>query len=515
MSLQPEVRRGGNLPFGMVASRWMCDPRYSANARTLYAILVSYADTQGRDTRAGKPYRKELAAQLGVHLSTLDRTLDELEAGGLVTVERRARADRAGVSDANVYHLHDAGVMFQGNGSWTDPLPPGRSAADVAKERTAARRLTKQRAGIPRQGGVAKGVNPRAGRAKAADTQTSETGGGSTDAATSASTSTELHEAGGGSTHAATRGSTHAAGVAARVLPFIKNPVQNPSPEAPSARSAADARRASHQGEGPARESGGAASDTTTQTEKPGPRRSPLLPADVARVLAAYPGDLTQAVEATAGTRAPRALITAIRAQLAERTADQLAHRVARRWHAHGHAARHADGTMDRPVGVAVALVRAGECGHARCEDGTDLDTGAPCRACAERRRDRNTDRRSEERTGHGTARTTTAQRAAEAAATEPERRVNGLCPGCRLPGTGGEHCTACLHRASADRDDAPPTRAVPPRPTVIAPRSSNEQLRPRCTRCRTRTGRDRWGGLCGPCQADGRPASDTSESPS
>ncbi|UGQ15013.1 hypothetical protein LO772_16435 [Yinghuangia sp. ASG 101] len=511
MTQAPEVRRGGNLPFGMVASRWMCDPRYSANARTLYAILVSYADTQGRDTAQGKPFRKELAAQLGVHLSTLDRTIDELEVAGLIAVERRGRIDRAGVNDANLYHLNDAGVMWQGNGTWIDPLPPGKAAAEVVKERTEKRRRAKREAGITRKGGVAKGVNTRAVHASSssAENHSDDRIANGQPEGPAAETSE-----GGSSTHAATGGSTHAAGVAAPVLPFIKNPVQNPSPEAPSARSAADARRASHQGEGPARESGGAASDTTTQTEKPRSRRTPLLRTDVARVLAAYPGDLTQAVEATAGSRAPRALITAIRVQLAERTADQLAHRVARRWHAHGHAARHADGTMDRPVGVAVALIRAGECGHARCEDGTDLDTGTPCRSCAERRRDRDTNRRSQERTGHGTAQTT-AQPAAEAAATEPERRINGLCPGCRLPGTGGKHCTACLHRASADRDDAPPARAAPPRPTVIAPRSSDEQLRPRCTRCRTRTGRDRWGGLCGPCQTDGRPASDTSESPS
>ena len=75
MSLSPEVRRGGGLPFGQVVSQWVCDPRYTTNLRTLYAILVTYADVGGRDTGRGKPYRRELAAQLGVSEKTLDRTL--------------------------------------------------------------------------------------------------------------------------------------------------------------------------------------------------------------------------------------------------------------------------------------------------------------------------------------------------------------------------------------------------------------------------------------------------------
>lgn len=161
MSLNPEVRRGGNLPFGMVASCWMCDPRYSTNARTLYAILVTYADTQGRTTAKGKPYRPELAAQMGVSVSTVDRTLVEMEVAGMVVIEERVDPANPTHNDSNVYHLQDYPLMYAGNGEWKDPLSRGVKAADVAKELIEKRRAEKRAKGIARKGGVPKGVNPK------------------------------------------------------------------------------------------------------------------------------------------------------------------------------------------------------------------------------------------------------------------------------------------------------------------------------------------------------------------
>lgn len=285
-------------------------------------------------------------------------------------------------------------------------------------------------------------------------------------------------------------------------LPYIKNHVQNPYPDAPSARSAADARRAPHLSSGPAVEGGVAASDAGTPAHTiPPQRRGPLLPGDIARVIATYPAELTTVVQDTAGSPAPRGLVTAIRGQLAERTPEQLADRVARRWHTHGHAARHADGALDRPVGVAIALVRAGECGNARCEDGTDLDTSAPCRACPQRRADRRNP-------GQVTP-------ADQPASTRPGReQTAGPCPGCGLPATGGAKCTACLNRDRTDHEDSAgrgdrdadqalaPTQADGERSAENGPCAPGGPERPRCTRCHTRTGRDRWAGLCGPCRA-------------
>ncbi|MFE6462428.1 hypothetical protein ACFVP0_33920, partial [Streptomyces cinereoruber] len=155
MSVAPEVRRGGGLPFGQVVSAWVCDPRYTTNLRTLYAILVTYADIGARDTSKGKPYRTELAAQLGVSVKTLDRTLLEGEVAGLFQVERRPDPSNEKLHDANVYHLRDAEFW---RGEWTDPLAPGQSAAKAAADLVAARVKAKREAGILPKGGVPKGT---------------------------------------------------------------------------------------------------------------------------------------------------------------------------------------------------------------------------------------------------------------------------------------------------------------------------------------------------------------------
>ncbi len=59
--------------------------------------------------------------------------------------------------------------------------------------------------------------------------------------------------------------------------------------------------------------------------------------------------------------------------------------RIDRRWSDQGFEsdAESADGPgLLRPVGVAVALARAGKCTSSRCDDGIDLDTDAECRTC-------------------------------------------------------------------------------------------------------------------------------------
>jgi len=383
MSLQPEVRRGGNLPFGMVASRWICDPRYSANLRTLYGILVSYADTGSRDTRRGRPYRRELAAQLGVSVATLDRTLEEGEVAGMLTVERRTDPANPARNDASVYHLHDAGVMWHDGGEWTDPLPPGASAAQAARERTEARRAAKRAAGLERTGGVPKGVNSRAPRDPHATAQTAaqtaaENGPGQPD-----------HPAGGGSTGAATPGSTHAATLAARVLPKVYNPVHTPHPEpgAPAARSAPNARRAPHVSTRPSPSGPPAAS------RKPPPAhpRAGRLPVLARTVIAALPFALR--AQLPPDRPLPRQVHAALADALAERTPGQISARIERRWVAHGYeiaADPRAGGTgLQRPIGVLLSLLGPGPCPDPRCEDGTSIDTGERCARCRERREER------------------------------------------------------------------------------------------------------------------------------
>lgn len=92
----------------------------------------------------------------------------------------------------------------------------------------------------------------------------------------------------------------------------------------------------------------------------------------------------------------PRAVTDAIATELRRGiTSDVLIARAERRWLAHGYdldSDTHGGGPgLLRPVGVAVALVRRGQCTHPQCDDGTDLDTGQPCRTCERDAEDRRT----------------------------------------------------------------------------------------------------------------------------
>lgn len=371
MSLDPEVRRGGNLPFGMVAACWMCDPRYSTNARTLYAILVTYADTQGRDTRKGKPYRKELAAQMGVSVSTVDRTLVELEVAGMVTIEERPDPSNPANNEANVYHLHDAPLMWQGNGEWKDPLSSRVKAADVAKQLIEERRAEKRAQGVERRGGVPKGVSTKA--VKAAREASPEGPAGVPGAEE------------GGSTDAARGGSTDAAGVAARALRNIHSPNQTPSPE-PS--SFPDGRRPS----------AGSRADRGGGSAASGKTKSPFT-AEERRRYDAFVGALPGPLKALAPRGLPKPLVDAVLAATdpaspAGRTVEQLVEfRLMPKWDRY-YSSKEQAGPIAKPVGVLVAMLRRdAECQDARCDERTNVDSGEPCRSCEMRAVDRRADR--------------------------------------------------------------------------------------------------------------------------
>ncbi|MFC8207972.1 hypothetical protein [[Kitasatospora] papulosa] len=382
MSLNPEVRRGGNLPFGMVASCWMCDPRYSTNARTLYAILVTYADTQGRTTAKGKPYRPELAAQMGVSVSTVDRTLVEMEVAGMVVIEERVDPANPTQNDSNVYHLQDYPLMYAGNGEWKDPLDRGVKAADVAKELIEKRRAEKRAQGIARKGGVPKGVNPKKVREQRQPAEQRE------------------NEEGGGSTHAAGSGSTHAATPAAPVLRNVYSPVQTPSQEKDVL---PDARRASagSKGLGPVENSGSAASGKTSPSPNQhdnarGPAQGQKSSKKEGRKYTSAEWGQIHAVRALLplkireGLPLASSLSDMILTAMAEgRTVEQMGDRIMYRWVNHGFADKlHTDEKLRTPVGAAVAMVRPlrrGDrfaCPDLRCENGASLDTGEVCVKC-------------------------------------------------------------------------------------------------------------------------------------
>jgi hypothetical protein len=80
-----------------------------------------------------------------------------------------------------------------------------------------------------------------------------------------------------------------------------------------------------------------------------------------------------------------------------ERTAEQLVDfRMLPKWDKH-FASRDAAGPIRKPVGVLVTMLRRdAECGDARCDERTNVDTGEPCRACEMRAEDKRAERKGD-----------------------------------------------------------------------------------------------------------------------
>ncbi|MYR75207.1 MULTISPECIES: hypothetical protein [unclassified Streptomyces] len=176
--------------------------------------------------------------------------------------------------------------------------------------------------------------------------------------------------------------------------------------DALAGRSPGDGRRPSDGSSTYARESGSAASGTTSpsptphdDTRRPAPAKksSNKKPAhtreqldQVRQVRALFPREL---LDAEGGLPNLPTLSSAILAAMGEgRTVKQMRDRIWYRWANHGFADIWAEeGRFEKPVGVAVALVRPlrrGDrfaCPDLRCENGADIDTKVPCRLCAER----------------------------------------------------------------------------------------------------------------------------------
>lgn len=166
-----------------------------------------------------------------------------------------------------------------------------------------------------------------------------------------------------------------------------ESPSQSPSEElAPSARSAGDARRASTGSRARAARGGSAA------PEKPASSRRQInLTPDEARAVAVVERGVPESLlELLAGKTVPHTFRMAVLREMEHRTPEQLADRVARRWVRYGFQGDLLAGKgIANPYAVLQALVRAGECPDAGCEDGELIDTGADCRACEQRKADR------------------------------------------------------------------------------------------------------------------------------
>ncbi|OEJ22299.1 hypothetical protein BGK67_32545 [Streptomyces subrutilus] len=225
--------------------------------------------------------------------------------------------------------------------------------------------------------------------------------------------------------------------------------------QAPSARSAGDARRAptgrrGHATGGRAAAIGAQAPRKRSGIGKGQVRMTQAQARAVRSVEEGYPPELAGSMPTYRPKVVRDVILGLLDAGPEQRTAQQLAHRISRRWHAWGYAQKHRNGEILSYPAVVSELLRINHCGNPRCEDGEDADDGHPCPVCPERHRIR---------------------RSGRAGAVPAARRVaeqSGLweCaePSCRRPGRGegppSGLCPQCLEGA-AQAQEAVRRRAV------------------------------------------------------
>ncbi|MDX2986526.1 hypothetical protein [Streptomyces caniscabiei] len=200
----------------------------------------------------------------------------------------------------------------------------------------------------------------------------------------------EARRQGGSRIGAATPGGTHAA-TPGRMGAAVKD--EREVEEEKKREKTSDVRRTGTSGSRGSGSSGSAASGKT----KPDP-----LTREQRRHVDAFFQALPQKMSGLVPNRVPRNLSIAVLDALAggqpqERTAQQLIeYRLLPKWNKH-YASRDAAGPIEKPVGVLIAMLRRDrECGDARCDERTNVDTGQACRSCAMRAVDKRADRAAE-----------------------------------------------------------------------------------------------------------------------
>ncbi|MEJ8654748.1 hypothetical protein WKI65_43620 [Streptomyces sp. MS1.AVA.3] len=124
-------------------------------------------------------------------------------------------------------------------------------------------------------------------------------------------------------------------------------------------------------------------------------------PAAIRAVVSALPSPLAAQLEQDWPAGLPLSVNEAVGLAFEDRTVEQVVARVERRWlqwsYEHD-ALAESGGGLGRPLGVLLTLLGPSACwgNNARCEDGTDIDTGAVCPRCEEARADKAAARRSQ-----------------------------------------------------------------------------------------------------------------------
>ncbi|MER7688798.1 hypothetical protein [Streptomyces sp. NPDC097610] len=221
---------------------------------------------------------------------------------------------------------------------------------------------------------------------------------------------------------------------------------------APSARSAGDARRASTGSSARARGGSAAANSAKAPKKSALPKKNQVrMTRDQAKAVTTveerYPAELAQKMPQYRPPVVRDTILGLLGQAPHQRTAEQLAQRLERRWYRWGFAEKDRKGEINSYPGVVAQLLSAQPCGAPRCEDGTDIDDDEPCRACLERQ-----DERRSQHSGVPSSRTN-----------RRPKPGGALCywecaePDCRQPGWGEPSadglCPACRTRAAEAAD--------------------------------------------------------------
>ncbi|MYR58879.1 hypothetical protein GTY54_22435 [Streptomyces sp. SID625] len=336
------TRRGLALDWVKFDAELARDGTFDPVDKALYAAIGSFVDAETRESPNTDeldpnnvppwvPTRKRLAKCIGKSVDTVDRATKRLENRGLLKVHRQPDPTNPRRMLPSEYELLD-------HHAWDERA--AQRAADRAAERDR------------RSGG---------GRTGAAAPTPDRTGTATPDRTGSAAPDR----------------------TGAAVTDLQEGVEEVDQEEAPSARSAGDARRASAGSSAEGVQGGSAA------TEKPASSRNRTRltreqAAAVAIVERAVPPSLLELLTAQ---KAPHGWRVSVLRELEHRTPEQLAYRVARRWVRHGYQRDLLSGKGIRnPYKVLQALVGPGDCPDAGCEDGEIVDTKQLCRACEGRR---------------------------------------------------------------------------------------------------------------------------------
>ncbi|MEU8927505.1 hypothetical protein AB0D10_42480 [Kitasatospora sp. NPDC048545] len=365
-----EIEAEDELPFAQLGS-WVALSGVSPRAMALYWFMAMHLNLK-RGDRYVWPSKDALAYLMQYSRGDkIDPFLKELVAIGAVVVV--SVPDSSGPQKRNVYRLR----RNPPPGYCTGPLTLGEFYATLGPVLEAERTTA----------AAAHAVNSNKTAGQAASP---EMGGQDGPTEGQSPPGVKSNKTAGQGVHPETGGDvTPVSGV--HVTPetggVTTATTNNTNDAAPVGRvSAPDARRASTGSSARATRSGSAAPRKTNPA-----RMDKRTAAGFRTVVGALPADLRQLAERPLPVKVPaKPLGDLIREQLHERTPEQLVERIERRWVQHRWQEKcnseRAGEALRSGVGIAVELLKAPECPYPRCEDGTDVDTKAPCRACPERR---------------------------------------------------------------------------------------------------------------------------------